>query len=277
MKHFKLIAIALMAVAMVACGDDEPSNTYTREFNMIFPQHAAGHKLISKIEKVQDNGAKAVAIVDYDGDHVKKITATYTDKTGSVYNEETIHFDYVNGAIICDKKIQDVTYAFEVNNYGAITKLTNVSTNRTSSALSYGPGAKLEVAQVVTPSSTDVTKMQWENDKISYWNYYGVEKTDSVAYDYAEVIPNKGDIDIPGNHPFTFTSLVCEVMRNAGLYGTTSAYLPTMIKKNGKEDPETQETVLTGYFINYTLDAEGYVQSYTTNETPKYTVKYTYK
>lgn len=277
MKHFKLIAIALMSVAMVACGDDEPSNTYTREFNMIFPQHAAGHKLISKIEKVQDNGAKAVAIVDYDGDHVKKITATYTDKTGSVYNEETIHFDYVNGAIICDKKIQDVTYAFEVNNYGAITKLTNVSTNRTSSALSYGPGAKLEVAQVVTPSSTDVTKMQWDNDKISYWNYYGVAKTDSVAYDYAEVIPNKGGIDIPGNQPFTFTLLVCEVMRNAGLYGATSAYLPTMIKKNGKEDLETQETVLTGYFITYTLDAEGYVQSYTTNETPKYTVKYTYK
>ena len=182
---------------------------------MIFPQHAAGHKLISKIEKVQDNGAKAVAIVDYDGDHVKKITATYTDKTGSVWNEETIHFDYVNGAIICDKKIQNVTYAFEVNNYGAITKLTNVSTSRTSSALSYGPGAKLEVAQVVTPSSTDVTKMQWDNDKISYWNYYGVEKTDSVAYDYAEVIPNKGDIDIPGNKPFTFTSLVCEVMRRA--------------------------------------------------------------
>lgn len=277
MKHFKLIAIALMSLAMVACGDDEPSNTYTREFNMIFPQHAAGHKLISKIEKVQDNGAKAVAIVDYDGDHVKKITATYTDKTGSVYNEETIHFDYVNGAIICDKKIQDVTYAFEVNNYGAITKLTNVSTNRTSSALSYGPGAKLEVAQVVTPSSTDVTKMQWDNDKISYWNYYGVAKTDSVAYDYAEVIPNKGGIDIPGNQPFTFTLLVCEVMRNAGLYGATSAYLPTMIKKDGKEDPETHETVLTGYFINYTLDAEGYVQSYTTNETPKYTVKYTYK
>ena len=277
MKHFKLIAIALMSVAMVACGDDEPSNTYTREFNMIFPQHAAGHKLISMIEKVQDNGAKAVAIVDYDGDHVKKITATYTDKTGSVYNEETIHFDYVNGAIICDKKIQDVTYAFEVNNYGAITKLTNVSTNRTSSALSYGPGAKLEVAQVVTPSSTDVTKMQWDNDKISYWNYYGVAKTDSVAYDYAEVIPNKGGIDIPGNQPFTFTLLVCEVMRNAGLYGATSAYLPTMIKKNGKEDLETQETVLTGYFITYTLDAEGYVQSYTTNETPKYTVKYTYK
>ena len=277
MKHFKLIAIALMSVAMVACGDDEPSNTYTREFNMIFPQHATGHKLISKIEKVQDNGAKAVAIVDYDGDHVKKITATYTDKTGSVYNEETIHFDYVNGAIICDKKIQDVTYAFEVNNYGAITKLTNVSTNRTSSALSYGPGAKLEVAQVVTPSSTDVTKMQWDNDKISYWNYYGVAKTDSVAYDYAEVIPNKGGIDIPGNQPFTFTLLVCEVMRNAGLYGATSAYLPTMIKKNGKEDLETQETVLTGYFITYTLDAEGYVQSYTTNETPKYTVKYTYK
>ena len=277
MKHFKLIAIALMAVAMVACGDDEPSNTYTREFNMIFPQHAAGHKLISKIEKVLDNGAKTVAIVDYDGDHVKKITATYTDKTGSVYNEETIRFDYVNGAIICDKKIQDVTYAFEVNNYGAITKLTNVSTNRTSSALSYGPGAKLEVAQVVTPSSTDVTKMQWENDKISYWNYYGVEKTDSVAYDYAEVIPNKGGIDIPGNQPFTFTLLVCEVMRNAGLYGATSAYLPTMIKKDGKKDPETHETVLTGYFITYTLDAEGYVQSYTTNETPKYTVKYTYR
>ena len=277
MKHFKLIAIALMSVAMVACGDDEPSNTYTREFNMIYPQHAAGHKLISKIEKVQDNGGKVVAIVDYDGDHVKKITVTYTDKPGSVYNEETIHFDYVNGAIICDTNIQDVTYAFEVNNYGAITKLTNVSTNRTSSALSYGPGAKLEVAQVVTPSSTDVTKMQWENDKISYWNYYGVEKTDSVAYDYAEVIPNKGDIDIPGNHPFTFTSLVCEVMRNAGLYGATSAYLPTMIKKNGKEDPETHEIVLTGYFITYTLDAEGYVQSYTTNETPKYTVKYTYK
>ena len=46
---------------------------------------------------------------------------------------------------------------------------------------------------------------------------------------------------------------------------------------SGKVDPETQETVLKGYFITYTLDAEGYVQSYTTNETPKYTVKYTYK
>lgn len=277
MKTIKLLSIALMAVALVACGDDEPSNTYTREFNMIFPQHAAGHKLISKIEKVQDNGAKALAVVDYDGDYVKSIKATYIDKTGSVTNEEVINFDYKNGAIICDKKIQDVTYAFEVNGLGAITKLSNVTTSRTAAVLNYDGAGHLDYAQTMTPSSTDVTRASWDGDKLEYWTLSAVNKNDSVAYEYADLIPNKGGIDIPGNSSFTFTSLVCEILRNNGLYGTTSAYLPTMIKKDGYTESTTGEFVLKGFFITYSLDANGYVQSYTTTENPKYTVKYTYK
>ena len=276
MKYLNLLAIAMLAVAFTACSD-EPKSTYTREFNMIYPQHAAGHKSISKIEKIYENGAKAVAEASYDGDHLKTVTATYIDKTGSVYNEETIHFDYKNGAIICDKKIQPVTYAFEVNNQGSIIKLTNVTTSRTASALSYGAGNQLEVAQVVTPSSTNVTKMHWDNNSIAYWNYYAISKTDSVAYDYTQAIPNKGGVDVIGNNPFTFTSLVCEIIRNAGLYGATSAYLPSVIKTDGRTDPETGEFVLKAYAINYTLDADGYVTSYTTSENPKYTVKYTYR
>ena len=51
MKYFKYLAIALFAVVMVACGDDEPKNTFTREFNMIYPQLPAGHKFIKKIER----------------------------------------------------------------------------------------------------------------------------------------------------------------------------------------------------------------------------------
>lgn len=277
MKYIKLIAIALMAVMIVSCGDDEPQSNYTREFNMIFPQHAAGHKLISKIEKVQDNGARAVAVVDYDGDHVKRITASYSDKSGNVYNEEVINFDYKNGAIICDKKIQDVTYAFEVNGQGAITKLSNVTTGRTASAISYDGMGCLDFAQVVTPSSTDVTKAEWEDGKLMYWTLNATNKNDSVAYDYTNAKPNKGGIDIPCNNPFTFTTLVCEVLRNAGFYGATSAYLPTMVKKDGYIDSETNEMVLKAYYITYNFDANGYVQSYTTTESPKYTVKYTYK
>ena len=277
MRYFKYLAIAIVAVTMVACGDDEPSNTYTREFNMIYPQLAAGHKSISKIEKVFENGAKSVAVVDYDGEHVKRVTATYSDKTGEVYNEEVINFDYKNGAIICDKKIQDVTYAFEVNGDGAFTKLKNVTTSRTVSSLTYNGANQVELAQVMSPSSTDVTKVNWQDNKLSYWTLYAANKTDSVVYNYTTPIPNKGGIDVTSNNPFTFTTLVCEVMRNAGFFGATSAYLPDVVLKDGVTDSETGITSLKTYTITYELDSDGYVKSYTTSEKPKFTVKYTYR
>ena len=58
MKIFKYLAIALIVMTMVACNDDEPSNTFTREFNMIYPQHAPGHKQISKIEQEDTKGVR---------------------------------------------------------------------------------------------------------------------------------------------------------------------------------------------------------------------------
>ena len=36
MKYIKYLAIAMVLVAMVACGDDEPQSTYQRDFNMIY-------------------------------------------------------------------------------------------------------------------------------------------------------------------------------------------------------------------------------------------------
>ena len=44
MKYIKYLVIAMLAMTITACGDDEPSNTYTREFNMIYPQLPAGHQ-----------------------------------------------------------------------------------------------------------------------------------------------------------------------------------------------------------------------------------------
>lgn len=278
MKIFKYFTLAVAAIALVACGDDEPSSTFVREFNMIYPQLPAGHKLISKVERIQENGAISEAVVDYDSNnHPEKITATYRDKSGDVYNKEVIHFDYKNGAIVCDKKIQPVTYSFEVNNQGAITKLTNVSSGRTASALTYNYDGKLEVAQTITPSSTDVTRSYWEGDNLKYWTLSAINKTDSVVYDYTNAIPNKGGIDVTSNNPFTFTILVCEIMRNAGFYGTTSSQLPSIVLKDGTENPETHTTVLKSYSISYVLDNDGYVTSYTTTESPKCTVKYTYR
>ena len=278
MRILKYLSIALAAVTMVACSDDEPKNSFTREFNMIYPQLPAGRKLISKIERSQENGGSSVAVIDYDGNnHVEKITATYYDKSGSEYNKEVIHFDYKNGAIICDKKIQPVTYSFEVNNRGAITRLANVSSSRTAAALAYSYDNELEAAQVVSPSQTDLTIVNWDNGNIKYWKFNSVVESDSVAYDYSRGIANKGGIDIYANNPFTFTLLVCEVMRNAGFYGATNAMLPNAVMKDGTEDPETGQMVLKNYTINYDLDSDGYVKSYTVNVVPKLTVRYTYR
>ena len=282
MRYIKYLAIAMVLVAMVACGDDEPKSTYTRDFNMIFPQLAAGHKSLSKIERNYDNGASSVATATYDGDHLSTVNVVNRDKNGSLINEETIHIDYKNGAIICDKSIQDVTYAFEVNSFGAFTKFSNVSTGRTSSAMAYDGGGHIELAQVVTPSSTDNTVTTWMNGNLTQWVTHAVNKLDSVVYEYGtDAIPNKGGIDIPGNESFTFTTFVCAFMRNAGLFGTPSAYLPTVIKKGNDysavEASNPNVIQLKRYNISYVLDANGYVTSYTTNETPKYTVRYTYR
>jgi len=277
MKNLKYLALVVLTLAMVSCGDDEPGGSYTREFSMIYPEFAAGHKLITKIEKIQDNGASAVVTVDYDGDHVKRINAVYRDMSGSVSNEETISFDYKNGAIICDKKIKDVTYSFDVNGQGAIVKLSDVSTSRTVSALQYNGSNQIEHAQISSPNSTDVTNSTWEDGKLMQWTFRGVNKNDSTVYVYSSGIPNKGGIDVTSNNPFTFTTLVCEVMRNAGLYGATSAYLPNAVKKDMYIDADTEMEVLKNYSIFYDLDDQGYVKSYTTTESPKYTVKYTYK
>ena len=272
----------MLAMTITACGDDEPSNTYTREFNMIYPQLPAGHKSLSKIERTNERGDRTVATASYDGDRLVSVKVVVTGQNNYT-NEETITFDYKNGAIICDKSIQDVTYAFEVNSYGAITKLTNVTTNRTSSAMVY-EGNRLEAAQEVTPSSTGTTAVKWENGNITQWFTHDVNKLDSVVYEYSAGTPlNKGCIDIPGNESFTFTIFVCAFMRNAGLFGATSTYLPSVIKKGYDYSQEVDPTnpnaplELKRYPISYTLDAEGYVTSYTIDETPKYTVKFTYR
>lgn len=282
MKYIKYLVIAMLAMTITACGDDEPSNTYTREFNMIYPQLPAGHKSLSKIERTNERGDRTVATASYDGDRLVSVKVVVTGQNNYT-NEETITFDYKNGAIICDKSIQDVTYAFEVNSYGAITKLTNVTTNRTSSAMVY-EGNRLEAAQEVTPSSTGTTAVKWENGNITQWFTHDVNKLDSVVYEYSAGTPlNKGCIDIPGNESFTFTIFVCAFMRNAGLFGATSTYLPSVIKKGYDYSQEVDPTnpnaplELKRYPISYTLDAEGYVTSYTIDETPKYTVKFTYR
>lgn len=282
MKIFKYLAIALFALTMVACSDDEPKSNFTRQFNMVFPQHPAGHKKISKIEKTDAKGTTIVATADYDGDHLTKVKVVTNYATGG-NNEETIHFDYTNGAIICDKSIQDVTYSFEVNGSGAITQLKNVSTGRTAASLQYTYSNELEMAQISTPSSSDVTKVAWLNGNIMQWASTGVNKKDSVVYEYGLSAPlNKGCIDLVGNESFTFTIFVCAIMRNAGLFGATSAYLPTVIKKD-YDYTQVNETTPPGaielkrYNITYEFDADGYVTSYTTNESPKYTVKITYK
>ena len=282
MKILKYLAIALFALTMVACGDDEPNNTFTREFNMIYPQHTAGHKFISKIEKEDAKGTTIVATASYDGDHLKSVNVVTKYGTGGG-NEETIYFDYTNGAIICDKSIQDVTYSFEVNSKGAITILKNASTSRTAAALQYDYDNELEFAQIVTPSSTDVTKLSWQGGNFMQWVSTGVNKKDSVEYEYGTGAPlNKGCIDVIGNESFTFTAFVCAIMRNAGLFGATSAYLPTVIKKGydygqASESDSTDPIQLRRYNITYELDGDGYVKSYTTNETPKYTVTITYR
>ncbi|MBR5639264.1 MAG: DUF4595 domain-containing protein [Muribaculaceae bacterium] len=282
MKSLKYLAIALFAIMMVSCGDNEPKNTFTREFNMIYPQLPVGHKFISKIEKEDAKGTKIVATASYDGDHLKSVHVVTNYGTGGS-NEETIYFDYDNGAIICDKSIQDVTYSFEVNAQGAITQLKNVSTSRTAAALQYSYSNELELAQIVSPSSTDVTKVAWLNGKLMQWESTGVNKKDSVVYEYGTGAPiNKGCIDVEGNESFTFTKYVCAIMRNAGLFGATSAYLPTVMKK-GYDYSQTVEAdsdeplQLKRYDITYELDSDGYVKSYTTNETPKYTVRITYR
>lgn len=282
MKVFKYFAISLLALTMMSCGDDEPKSTYTREFNMIYPVLPAGHKYISKIEQISDNGNTTVATATYDGDHLKSIHVVIKGKNDYT-NEETINFDYKNGAIICDKSIQDVTYAFEVNSLGAITRLKNVSTSRTAASLQYDNDNKLEFAQIITPSSTDVTKVTWTNGNLDQWVSTKIDKKDSVAYEYGTGAPlNKGGIDVVGNESFTFTKYVCAIMRNAGLYGNTSTYLPTVIKKDydysQASDPNADNPVqLKRYNITYVLDDNGYVKSYTTNESPKYTVKITYR
>lgn len=282
MKIFKYFAIALLAVVMVSCGDDEPKNTFTREFNMIYPQLPAGHKQISKIERISDNGDKSVATATYEGDHLKSVNVVTTGKN-NYRNEETINFDYKNGAIICDKSIQDVTYEFEVNGSGAITRLKNVSTGRTAASLQYNYSNELEVAQITTPTSNDVTKLTWLNGNFLNWVSTGINKKDSVAYEYGAGGPlNKGCIDLVGNESFTFTKYVCAIMRNAGLFGATSTYLPTAVKKDYDYTQEDETThpgplELKRYDISYVLDSDGYVISYTTNETPRYTVKITYR
>ncbi len=283
MKIFKYLVIALFAVAMVSCGDDEPISTFTRDFNMIYPQFAAGHKSISKIEQIS-NKASIVATANYDGDHLKSVNVvTDYDKDGKKDNEETIYFDYKNGAIICDKSIQDVTYSFEVNSLGTITRLKNESTGRTAAALQYTSDNEIEIAQILTPSSTDVTKVAWLNGNLMQWESYGVNKKDSVVYEYGVGAPlNKGCIDVVGNESFTFTKFVCAIMRNAGLFGATSTYLPTVIKKDS-DYTQVDETTPPGvielkrYNITYELDGDGYVKSYTTNESPKYTVYISYR
>lgn len=282
MKIFKYLAIALIAMTMVACNDDEPSNTFTREFNMIYPQHAPGHKQISKIERTNDRGDRTVATANYDGDHLKSVKVVTEYSTGGG-NEETIQFDYKNGAIICDRSIQDVTYSFDVNAQGAITRLKNETTSRTAASLQYGYDNEVEIAQIVTPSSTDVTKVAWSGGNLMQWVSTGVNKKDSVAYEYGTGAPlNKGGIDVVGNESFTFTVFVCAIMRNAGLFGATSTYLPTVIKKDHDysqvdETTETEPIELKRYNINYQLDSDGYVTSYTTNESPKYTVTISYR
>ena len=264
-----------MAVTLVSCGDDEPNSTYTREFTMIYPQQVPGHKQISKIEQEDAKGNTIVATASYDGDHLKSIKVETKYSTGGG-NEETINFDYKNGAIICDRSIKDVTYAIEINTLGAITRLKDITTERIVSSFQYNYDNELEMAQ-----TSDVTKMTWASGNIMQWETIGV-KSDSVVYEYGSNAPlNKGGIDIVGNESITFTKFVCAIMRNAGFFGATSAYLPTVIKKDAdfsqvSDDPNAP-IQLKRYNISYELDSEGYVKSYTTNETPKYTVRITYR
>lgn len=281
MKYIKFFTLAILAVALMACGDDEPKSTFTRDFNMVYPQLPARHKSISKIERIYDNGDKSVATATYDGDHLKSVNVVTTGRD-NYSNEETIIFDYKNGAIICDKAIQDVTYSFEVNSFGAINRLKNVTTSQTAAAMVYNESGRLDATQVVTASTTGTTKYDWMSGNITQWVSRDVNKLDSVVYEYGTgAIPNKGCIDIPGNETITFTKFVCAFMRNAGLFGTTSAYLPTAIKKDfdysQAEDQNSSNPQLKRYNITYELDSDGYVKSYTTTENPKYTVKFTYR
>lgn len=271
-----------MAITMVACGDDEPNNSssYTREFNMIYPQLANGHKLLSKIERTFANGTSTtVATATYDGDHLKRVKVV--NDYGGNKNEETINFDYKNGAIICDKQISDPTYLFEVNNLGAITSfklLPSYSSATSGTGLQYSYDNEVEIIQ----ANGFFTEVTWNNGNIEQWKKTMLNEKDSVVYEYGTGAPlNKGGIDIPGNESIVFSTFVCAFMRNSGLFGATSAYLPTVIKKGiASQDDESSTTTipeLRRYNITYELDADGYVTSYTTNEVPSYTVRFYYR
>ena len=281
MKLYKYLAIALVATMFTSCGDDEPSSSFTRDFNMVFPQLEAGHKSISKIERNYTNGASSTVNVDYDGDKLKSIKVVNRDKNGSKTNEETIYFDYKNGAIVCDRSIQDKTYAFEVNALGAITKLTDVSTSQVVGAFNYNALNQVESATSKSSTASASTTYKWTSaGNVSQWVERKDGNVDSVAYVYSSAaIANRGGLDITGNQAFTLTSLVCSVMRNAGLFGATNALLPSAIKKDIDYDKSesTGKQELKNYDITYTLDAEGYVKSYTTTESPRYTVTFTYR
>ena len=259
MKTLKIIMTFALVLAMVACGDDEPSGGSQGGYgdDVPFPELGANHKRIKGLKMEYSNGLKRTLTATYD--RLNHLTGLKVDTEGLTSSSESITIDYGTLTIVYKQPIRSYTYEFELDSKGHIKHVGNPrSSSQDEVNYSYDSEGNLILSQ---RSTTNFANYSWYDQNMLRFTVKSIENERQVTYVYSSdalnPFNNKGSIDPIADIQSPFSSLMTIVLRSEGLMGNVSRQLPVSVST--RTQYVAQEQMNKSSAINYTLDANGYV------------------
>lgn len=258
MKNFKIIMTFALALALVACGDDEPSGGSGGYGNDVpFPQLSANHKRISTLKREFSNGLIQTLTATYDSKN--HLTGLKVDTEGPTSTSESITIDYSTLTIDYKQSIRSTTYEFTLDNAGRITHVGNPRSSAGDDvSYTYDNNGDLLMTQRTTTNFVNYT---WFEHDLMRFTAKQLDREQQVSYTYSadteNPFLNKGSIDPIANIQSPFSVMMTMVMRSEGMMGNVSNRLP--IGVSTKTQYTGQDLVSKSSAITYSLDSNGFV------------------
>lgn len=268
-----------MAMTLSCCGDSKDEPVIDNGPVKAYPTLPDGHKLIKSISQVYENSTSFKATASYDSNnHLTSISVERRDHHGKLLNKESLEINYKTSTMKCDFGVTSATFSFEVNDDGTIKNLVNVDNKSVVYALFTYSGGLLDKSNNATTSNSTTTDYTWSEKGLTRYVESSVSRSEKLVFGYDDTSqPNVGSIDVTGMGDTPFSTLANVLLKSAGLFGGNNAMLPTSVNKTIETSGDQYTSTTSFYSLTYVLDSDGCVTSCTANDSPSYTMTFTYK